>query len=522
MSLGRRTSGTLMSLLLLSSLCFFGQEDVGWRISPERINIQLGEDRALQILDDSAQERSGAVWSVDNPDRAELLKDEDGRMVLHPKALGTVVVTATLGQETRTREIKIWSALRPVPEGVTNWGLHPIGREIGDLPAVPTIGGASIYSLEQTTDGKTYLRADRIDGIQVWTWLLPENVHDVELICGDWSGGALIGANRPDSFTLYTVAKDGTLSWQHTFPGVRKSLAYNLQHLIHVESQSVDGNVTSLTGLDEMTGAVKFDFTVPSSHENLKNIRRAGTTFLCATGSDSRPLRTAMSRVIVNMDGYAYLALTHDEWTLDGGKCPPGAALDAHSVSLTGQEQLLLWQIHPDGTYRSIVVEATKVKQSLFDPMAVVAPTGALVTDNMNGTLIPVRLSRTVLTNGTSEAQDEFVYRVNQDGELVYKFPLPRYAGPLRDDMVIGTDNTGFATRGGQLIAFNLVDGKELWRWDSNTDDISVLAALVHGACAVQTPTDVVIVEKEGARAKVVLRGKGMIGWNGQLYRKHT
>jgi hypothetical protein len=33
--------------------------------------------------------------------------------------------------------------------------------------------------------------------------LLPETVHNVELICGDWLGGALISAtNRPDEFGL--------------------------------------------------------------------------------------------------------------------------------------------------------------------------------------------------------------------------------------------------------------------------------------------------------------------------------
>ncbi len=51
----------------------------------------------LQLLDDSAQERDGATWAVDNPDLAEIQK-EDGLIVLHAKAVGTVVVTAMLGQ----------------------------------------------------------------------------------------------------------------------------------------------------------------------------------------------------------------------------------------------------------------------------------------------------------------------------------------------------------------------------------------------------------------------------------------
>jgi len=143
----------------------------------------MGQDRRLQLLDDSAQELHGAIWSVDNPDLAEI-EEVDGRAVLHAKGVGTVRVGAAQGAEMRVREIKIWSALRPMPIGTSFWGLHPIGREIGDIPAVPG-DGPTIFSLEQTSDGRTYLRADEEDGIQAWTWLLPANTHDVELVCGD-------------------------------------------------------------------------------------------------------------------------------------------------------------------------------------------------------------------------------------------------------------------------------------------------------------------------------------------------
>jgi hypothetical protein len=184
MSTGRRLAVGLLGFFAISSWHLFAQDesggaqeepkvaqeevaprDSGWRISPEKINIQLGNDRALQLLDDSAQELKGATWSIDNPDLAEI-RVEDGLTVVHPTAVGTVVVTATLGEETRTREVKIWSALRPLLPGATNWGLHPIGREIGDIPAVPG-DGPTMFSLEQTESGKTYLRADRADGIQV-------------------------------------------------------------------------------------------------------------------------------------------------------------------------------------------------------------------------------------------------------------------------------------------------------------------------------------------------------------------
>ncbi len=496
------------------------QEDSGWRISPDKINIQLGQDRILQALDDNAQELQGVNWAVNNPELATI-REEGGRGVLHPKKIGTVIVTATMGEQTRSREIRIWSALRPLPLGTTNWSLRPIGREIGDLPAVPTADGPTVYSLEQTAEGKTYLRADTNDGVQVWTWLMPENAHDVELVCGDWLGGALISANRADSFTLYTVGKDGQTSWKHTFPGVRKGHAYNLQHLIHILSQSLDGTNTTLTGIDEVSGSVRFTLPLPASYENEKNVKQSGSQVVCAPGSSRNPLRTIASRLMVNMDSLAYLAFTQNEWTLDGGKCVAGTVLDPHKLTLARDEKLLLWQIHPDGTYQTFVLEANKLTQPLSAPMSVASPTGAIVTDNMNGTLVPVRLSHNVLPENISEPADELIYRVNQDGEVVYKLPLPKYSGPLQDEMVIGSDELAFATRGTQLIAFNVRDGKELWQWDSNTENISVLAALADGSCLVQTPTEVVDVWSP-TKARVYMSGRMMLWWQGQVFRKHN
>jgi hypothetical protein len=242
-------------------------EDSGWRISPEKINIQLGDDRWLQVLDDAAQELQGAVWSVDDPERVDLRLEEFGRAVLRAKAVGTVRVRATIGAQTRVREIKIWPASNSIPDGTTSWALHPIGRELGDLPAVPVDGAQVLFSLEQTPAGTTYLRADRDDGIQVWTWLMPGGARDVELVCGDWLGGAVISANDNDSYTIYAVGHEGALRWQYDSAGHRKGHAISTDHLVHLLSQSSDGTVARLTGLDESSGQIQFDITLPSSGE---------------------------------------------------------------------------------------------------------------------------------------------------------------------------------------------------------------------------------------------------------------
>jgi len=122
------------------------QGDARWRISPEKLNVQIAQDRFLQALDDSAQELQGATWAIDDPNLAEI-REVAGRAVVHPKATGTIRVSATLGGEIRYREIKIWPADQPMPLGTTTWGTHGLGRDLGDIPAVPTGDGPNMYSL---------------------------------------------------------------------------------------------------------------------------------------------------------------------------------------------------------------------------------------------------------------------------------------------------------------------------------------------------------------------------------------
>jgi len=495
------------------------KEDSGWRIEPEKVNIQVGDDRPLQLLDDSAQELDDATWSVDNPDLATI-QEQDGRKVLRATEVGTVVVSAFWHGETRTRQIKIWSSVRPLPTGTNRWSTHDYrGRNIGDIPAVPTGDGPNMYSVEEFRSGHTYVRAIREDGIQVWAWLLPEETHNVDLICGDWLGGVLLSANHEDSYTLYAVGKDGELRWQRTIKGVRKALADSTDHLVHVVNQSSDGNRVTIIGIDEKLGTQWFELPVPVSYEKEINLRRDGTKISCVRGSASKPLPAMASQIMVNMDGNAYLAFSQREWTLTAAECKPGQEIDPKDVTVSRNDQLVLWKIEPGGSFHPTVVEASKTTQPLSAPAAVLAPTDAITTDNMNGTLISVQLSHGNASDSVGALVDEFVYRVNQDGELVFRFPLPKYSGARKDGIVIGEDNVAFATRGSFLIAFSLINGKELWRWQSDESDITVFAALANGACLVQTPT-VLVEVASSTKAKTVFQGKAMMDWLGNMYRK--
>jgi outer membrane protein assembly factor BamB len=494
------------------------QEDSGWRISPEKINIQVGESRRLQLLDDQAQELSGAVWSVDDTGLADI-QEEDGRAVLHAKAVGTVRVSAALGQETRLREIRIWPALQSLPAGATKWSLHDIGRTIGRvIPSVPTEAGRHEFYLQQTATGSTYLRTIDEDGIQVWVWLMPEITHDVELICGDWLGGAEVSADRADSFTLYAIGSDGKLRWEHSVRGSRKALAISPADGVLLISQSMDGTAANLERIDERTGEEKFNGEIPSSYDEQVGVRKEGTKFLCTPGSVDTPSRIYISRVTVNMDGLPYIAFTQNSTKLETSGCRPGSNVDSSQISTSRESKLVLWQLQPDGTFRSTVVEAIRNEQPSSAPSTIVMPTGAVVTDNMNGLLLPIRWRHDPRPDNPNGAEEEFIYRIDPAGKVLYKLPVPLSTGRENDEMVIASNELGYATRAGILIAFNVTTGKDLWHWDSKTQEITVFAALANGGCVVQTPTELVEVDSS-TNWKVLAKGKYTMDWSGNMLR---
>jgi len=333
-------------------------------------------------------------------------------------------------------------------------------------------------------------------------------------------GGALISANHADVSVLYTVGKDGKTRWKYPLPGLRKDHAYTLTHLVHILSQSRDGMDSTLTGIDEETGIRKFAITIPASHEKQVNVDREGTRILCTAKSSSNPIHTLASRLFVNIDGFAYLAFTQNEWKLSAAKCAAGSVIEPRDVIYTRDEKVGLWQIHPDGTYRSTIVEEAKNILPLTEPTSVPSPTGAIIPDGLDGALLPIRWSHNFIVEDMYGSPDEFIYRIDPNGEVVYKLALPKYDGAAHDEMVLGEDDIGFATRGGFLIAFNVRAGKELWRWDSGTTDISVYAALANGHCLIETPTGMVEVES-ATKAKQFSDSKLMMGWHGDTYRKH-
>jgi hypothetical protein len=493
----------LVVLLVLSiPVQLAAKNDSVWHISPMLLNIQPGEGQPLQILDSQGNELHSDSWSVDNSELAEI-KQESGHAVLYSKAAGVVHVVAMVEGAALTEEIKIWPEAPRMAIAGAHWAVPSTGRELAAFQAAPTSDGPDLFTLDRNDKG-VYVRAFTNRGLQMWMWALPETADNVEFLCGDNAGGAVVTVTRPDSYTLYVVGKDGKLSWLHKFDGVRKGYALNASNLFHLLTSSVDGTSVTLSAWDGGTGAEKFSLKIPGSHKNEVNIKRSGDKIFCApTRSASRVLPIITSGLFVNTDGDAYIAFTQNRWTEGADNCMAGSVIDPHKAYFSREDYLILWRIQPDGTHQDSIVDTFKRRVSFAAPVSVISPTGDIIPDGFGGVLLSVRSAVKQETQKQTDPSDEFVYRVTEQGELAYKFLLPRYAGPLHDEMVLGEQDLGFATRGSTLIAFSVRDGGEVWRWNSGIPEIKINMSTAGGGCLVDTPEGLVLVE-EGTKKQLV------------------
>jgi len=135
---------------------------------------------------------------------------------------------------------------------------------------------------------------------------MPVDGRDVELVCGDWLGGAVISVTTLSGYAVYAVGKDGTERWRSDANGVRRGLAISTEGMVYLLSRSIDGAFVTVAGIDEQSGAKSFEHRLPVSLERYTNVRLQDGSFICSATEDSRIAPTEVSRLFVNMDGYAY------------------------------------------------------------------------------------------------------------------------------------------------------------------------------------------------------------------------
>ena len=139
--------------------------------------------------------------------------------------------------------------------------------------------------------------------------------------------------------------------------------------------------------------------------------------------------------------------------------------------------------------------------QPSLDLTPMVFPIGDLIPDNEGGVLLSVRqFPRGPV--GAPLISHDYVYRITDEGKLAYKFALPPFHGLRIDEgMVLNEENRAFTTVGGLALCFDLIAGKEVWRYDTRTPKVSITFAAEGGSLVVEDSNHhLLVLDKDGTK----------------------
>lgn len=106
-------------------------------------------------------------------------------------------------------------------------------------------------------------------------------------------------------------------------------------------------------------------------------------------------------------------------------------------------------------------------------------PTGDIIPgEEGTGNFLAVRQTKQQWRGTGPGSIEEFQYRIGDDRNVIYRFPVPLSPFGAPSTMLLGEDDFGYTTRGKTVIAFNTKTGKEIWRWESKKSVVLAYAAL--------------------------------------------
>jgi hypothetical protein len=136
--------------------------------------------------------------------------------------------------------------------------------------------------------------------------------------------------------------------------------------------------------------------------------------------------------------------------------------------------------IHEDGTSSTSEVEEN-VEEGNAEETWIQAsvPTGDIIPgEEGTGNFLAVRRTKQQWRGTGPGSIEEFQYRISDDRNVIYRFPVPVSPFGAPSTMLLGENDFGYTTRGKTVIAFNTKTGKEIWRWESTKSVVLACAAL--------------------------------------------
>ena len=425
-------AGNVAGVNLHASLAAALSPPASLQVSPNNVNMLVGSDQSFSATDDQGRVRNDVTWSVSNATIASLAADGSG--TLTGVAPGQVTLTASVQGISGQTTVSVLSGTA-FPLGTVLWSAPAISGYSGSelVQALPVNGSPDLYSGEYSSAG-ALVRALTIGGQELW-----RAVGVGGPVAPDRNGGVIAGFTAPNSRNVTLVDLDsqtGTAIWSYatSVSGVTLAIGPDGKVWLNDFINSAD----TLIALDGDTGIPVFSYAAP-----------AGPTETRCNGSIIGPPS-------IGPDGTAYaeLMVQNDLYDSCGGSSYiPNIAFSLIAVPPGGSATVTpfytVTSLQPDG--------------SLPFPFV--------------GSVIPDGQGETLAAWGNCCWRGYQTHVAHGLVDIILP-PLNTYA----PQMVLGENQTVFATDGGNIVSFN-TSGALGWSW-SNPDvygQVNLIAATYDG-----------------------------------------
>ena len=236
-------------------------------MTPATASILVDEQRVLTAVDQFGRIRPEVIWSSSDELVAGIATDEDGIVSAAGIAGGNATITATLGSETATMTLTVYTGLS-LPTGTPRW-LAPShgGILASDTVIANTPGDAdAIYSIEYANidylNKQATIRAYGVDGSENWFGALPVGDDEVVANVMPHAAGGIVAVLRtysvePIPAAVVRYSGDSGGNWRYESGAWQMKAVTGSDGTVFVVEDLVgQGNRSQVVVLNGTTGAV--------------------------------------------------------------------------------------------------------------------------------------------------------------------------------------------------------------------------------------------------------------------------
>lgn len=428
----------------------------------------VSQTQQFTAVDELGRPRSDAAWTISDTSLASITTDSSP--TLTALAVGQVTLTATVQSKTVQVQLNILAGTSLAP-GTVLWSAPAVPgfSTLGIIQAVPSAGNTpDLYSIGSDSNGNNLITAFTSDGQQLWQ----ANVGPAAP-SPDGFGGVLATSTSGLYPYITTTVSDldgvtGTQVWSYTTSAQTRTNAIRQDGAVfHVETTAPDANnfnsdSSSLVALEGTVGTPLLRVPLPSG--TVKVFDCNGILFQNSTIGPN-----IISDPMIDSDGTVSVAIEVETEIANGVDCIGGPTSVPYTSTLS------LFRLNPDGS-----TSLTPIRTNTED--LATATSGRLprawpwqvIPDGQGGSLV-------AWTDYSSQQAPDYVTRIGPSGQNDYPFPsLFQTISPL----VLGENNTAYATDTVDVLAFNIISGQVIWTYqvpDPNNDVADIVSSSAGG-----------------------------------------